>query len=48
LSDARAKILQIIQDDFNSLICDRCLPNINIYSGLEHAMPLVGRSRIRR
>jgi hypothetical protein len=40
LSDARAKILQSIQDDFSSLICDRCLPNIYIYSGLEHAMPL--------
>jgi hypothetical protein len=31
--------LRRLEDDF-SLIGDRCLTNMYIYSGLEHAMPL--------
>jgi hypothetical protein len=42
--------LRCLEDDFSSLVRDRCPTNMYIYSGLEHAMPLQtgGRSRIRR
>ena len=31
--------LRRLEDDFSSLIGDRCPTNMYIYSGLEHAMP---------